>query len=249
MQNSKTKMLGQLYRKDLRELRPEIIFIVAATIIINTWVYMASNTNQKAAVVIPLIISLGLAGLLPLISSFKLLGREWSNNTVHLIMSLPVSGAMVIGSKLLALLTQYIIGILVVGVTAFLIVSSSAPEIWQQIMIEPGAKTVFQLAVFLNILGLTNIIFFISSSFLSQLVGRLSRKHSGLISFIVFIAIFIIMGQIPHMDPVFTETLANRDLLDMNITGAMLLTAVVTLIPSALILGLSVLIYDHKMEL
>lgn len=248
MQNSKTKMLGQLYKKDLREIRPEIIFIVAATIIINTWVYLA--VDEKAIVAVPLVASLGLAGLLPVISSFKLLAKEWSNNTVYLIMSLPVSGAMILGSKLLALITQYIIGILVVGVTAFITSSSALPEMWQEIMGYPELKDMIKLAIFLNIMGLTNIIFFISTSFLSQLIGRLSRKHSGLITVAVFIAIFIIVGQIPNMDPFFTESLAKQDLIsNLTATSWMTLSALIALIPSAINMLLSVLIYNHKMEL
>jgi ABC-type transport system involved in multi-copper enzyme maturation permease subunit len=68
-----------------------------------------------------LFLLLGLVGFLPLLSSFKLLSREWSHNTVYLVMSLPVSGAMILGSKMMVLLTQYIVGTLLIGLSGSLL--------------------------------------------------------------------------------------------------------------------------------
>jgi len=127
MQTSSLKKFFKLYSKEMRELRPEILVVLIATLVLDLLFYI--KARQFPAVIIgPSIMILGLAALLPFISSFKLLGREWNSNTIYLLLSLPVKGGNVLGSKLLALLTQYLFGTIIVTAGSIILAFLLFPE-------------------------------------------------------------------------------------------------------------------------
>ncbi|HBQ26772.1 MAG TPA: hypothetical protein DD791_10305, partial [Syntrophomonas sp.] len=87
MQTSSLKKFFKLYSKEMRELRPEILVVLIATLVLNLFFYFKAQ-ELPAMVIVPSMMMLGLAGFLPFISSFKLLGREWNSNTIYLLLSL-----------------------------------------------------------------------------------------------------------------------------------------------------------------
>lgn len=191
MLNSKLKMFGQLYRKDMHQVLPELLVVIIISLLLDLGIYFGSEM-MKAALFVPAFLLLGLAGLLPLISSFKTFSHEWSTNNIYLLMSLPVSGGMVMGSKLLALTSQYLVGTLVVGLGGALSFYHIIPE---RLKIMPEFQTVFNnpdVYMYLALVYLFTIIFMFflfSTSFFSQTLGKLSRKLSGLITFAAFVAL------------------------------------------------------------
>lgn len=191
MYSSKFKMLGQLYRKDMHQVLPELGLIIIISVLLDLGIYFGT-TVMSSVLIGPVFLLLGLAALLPLISSFKTFRQEWSNNTIYLLMSLPVSGRMIMGSKLLTLLTQYFIGTFVVGVGGALAAYHILP---QELKLDDGLQMVLNnpdtykfLAIF-YLAAIVYMLFLFSTSFFSQVVGRLSRKLSGWITLAVFIAV------------------------------------------------------------
>jgi hypothetical protein len=107
MQKNKWRMLGQLYLKDMHDLKAEIIVVLAITLLLDSFIYFSSGYPRQL-IILPVLMTIVLAAFIPLVSSFKMLHREWNDNTVYLVMSLPVSGYMIIGSKLLAIISQFL---------------------------------------------------------------------------------------------------------------------------------------------
>lgn len=254
MSTSKSKMFFSLYAKDMRESLPEIIVVAALAVALNGILYLRVIQSEAAAklnafILIPVLMVMGLAVFLPLISSFKLLGKEWSNNTVYLIMSLPVSGAMILGSKLLALLTQYVAGTLIAGITGFILIWDVVPlrdivtGLIQVISAQPQRLTWILL---FYLLSAVFIIFLISVSFFSQIVGRLSARFSGFITGVMFFFTLYIVGKIND----FGFTINFRELsMFATPTGLLLAANMMVLLIAAIIFVLGAVIYDRKVEL
>jgi hypothetical protein len=195
MSNSTLKRMVQLYRKDMHLVIPELLVVVVISLLLDVGIYI--GTDMRNAVLIgPAVLLLGLAGLLPLISSFKLFSHEWSHNSIYLLMSLPASGAMVMGSKLLAVITQYLAGTLVVGLGAALsvyhIIPPQAKVIPEFQMVLNNPDTYLYLALF-YLFTIIVMFFLFSASFFSQSVGRLRPKFSKLSTLAAFVAVIWLM--------------------------------------------------------
>ncbi len=251
MSTNKLRMFFALYTKDMRESMPEIVVVAAVAVILNGIFYLrvirpqpVVDTNTLLLLIIPVLMVMGLAVFLPLISSFKLLGREWSNNTVYFIMSLPVSGGMILGSKLLALLTQYVVGTLIAGMTGLVLVWDIMPELIRFISGQPHGFSVVWL---FYLLSAAFLIYLISISFFSQIVGRLSARFSGLITGLVFLLTLYIVGKIND----FTSSLNIRMFADWYTTpiGSLLTANLMVLVTAAVIFTLAVVVYNKKVEL
>ena len=251
MSTNKMKMFFALYTKDMRESIPEITVVAAVAVILNGIFYLrvirpeaAGDPNTQLALIIPVLMVMGLAVFLPLFSSFKLLSREWNNNTVYFIMALPVSGAMILGSKLLALLTQYVVGTLIAGITGLILVWNVIPELMNLISGQPHG---FSVVLLLYSLSAVFLVYLISISFFSQIIGRLSSRFSGLITGGVFVLTLYIVGKIND----FTSNLNIRLFSDWDTTpiGSLLTANLMVLVTAAVIFTLAVVVYNRKVEL
>lgn len=254
MLNSKLKMFGQLYRKDMHQVLPELLVVIILSVLLDLGICFGSEM-MNAALVVPVFLLLGLAGLLPLISSFKIFSHEWSANNIYLLMSLPVSGGMVMGSKLLALTTQYLAGTLVVGLGGAWSVYHMVPE---KLRIMPEVQMVFnnpEVYRYLALVYLFTIIFMFflfSVSFFSQTLGKLSRKLSGLITFAAFVAlIWLVDGGLDLLgirepDTIVTES--NFAVVLHNTVLPFLTSYSISYLIIAIILFIgAVIIYDRRM--
>lgn len=245
---SKMKMFAQLYKKEMRDLLPEIVVIIVLTIVMDGWIMLRTDGLSNAVVVIPIMISIGLAGFIPLLSSFKMISSEWSNNTVYLMMSLPVSGAMILGGKLLALFSQALIGVLAAGGAGALLFFHSFPDALQEISIHPD---IYNRMFWLSIISIIGFLYLVTASFLSQLVGRLSRKRSGLLTLGTFLVILYLGQKLANL---ITYALTMDSMrftavqLDyyFNIINAYSIGYVLI---SALLFIAGVIIFDRKLEL
>lgn len=200
MQTSVWQRFSALYSKEMRELRTEVIIILAAAAMISVTMYFKSGTSARELLIIPIFLLMGLATFLPFISSFKLLGREFSSNTIYFTMSLPARGGMILSSKYLALLSQYLISTLAVGASAFLLLFPHRDEINSFLQTSLGISDgISGLALFLLLFFLQNIVqlsYVIAISFLSQLIGKLVTRFSGLATVGAFLAIFYLGSQV-----------------------------------------------------
>lgn len=261
MQTSSLKKFFKLYAKEMRELRSETVILLLAAIVGDIYLYYKAQ-ELPAIVIGPSMMILGLAVLLPFISSFKLLGREWNSNTVYLLLSLPVKGGSILGSKLLALLTQYIIGTLVVAGAGIILAALLFPEPGlaetlrqaQALGIDTRIQTMLSSGLLFFLMSLAGMAYVICISFFSQLLGKLVRRFSGSVTAIVFIATFWLMGKV--MTPIWQQV-GNYSQLHMNqynfsITALNQLVGINTLIMLAgtvIVFLAAVLVYNHKIEL
>jgi hypothetical protein len=261
MQTSSLKKLFKLYNKEMRELRPEILVVLIATVVLDLIFYFKAR-QFPAVIVGPSLMILGLAALLPFISSFKLLGREWNSNTIYLLLSLPVKGGSILGSKLLALLTQYLIGTVVVTAGGIILAFLLFPEPGlaetlrqaQAAGIDTRLQTIISSGALFYLMSLVGMAYVIAISFFSQLLGKLVRHFSGPVTVIVFIATFWLMNKL--MTPLWQQ-LGKYSQLYMNqsnfsIAAFNQLVGMNTLIVFAgtvIVFIAAVLVYNHKIEL
>lgn len=260
MQTSLKKFF-KLYAKEMRELRPEIVVVLIATLVIDLYFYFKAQ-DMPALVIGPSIMILGLAALLPFISSFKLLSREFRTNTAYLLLSLPVKGGSILGSKLLALLSQYVIGTVVVAIGGIILLVLLFPEpglaeVLKQAQaagIDTRLQTMLSIGGLFYLMSMVGMGYVISISFFSQLLGTLVRRFSGPVTAIVFVATFWLMGKV--MTPLWQQ-LGNYSELRMSqynfsvaaLNGIIGLNTLIMLIGTALVFLAAVLVYNHKIEL
>lgn len=238
MQTSKLKMFGQLYLRDMRELAGEIVLVLAVIIILDGLCFF--RCASAGAVIAPAFMTLGLAAFLPMISSFKLLKREWSGNTIYLIMSLPVSGTMVLGSKLAALLTQYIIGTLAAGITGLYLLIQMVPPFKAVMLNQPVLITRAEILFGFSLLFLALLI---ATSFLSQLVGSLVPRFAKLTTVIMFVLVLYLMGHLVD----------NYSMLILEHYSSVVLPSYWAALGMAalvfIVMAGSVYLYDHRIEI
>lgn len=246
MQISKLSMFFAMYKKELRELLPEIIIISSLAIILNLALFFKANDMIRMAL-IPGILVIGLAAFLPVVSSFKILAKEWKYNTLYLIMSLPVSGSIVLGAKLAALASQYLIGTIVASLSLVFLLITLIPEAYTIIM-----SNINYWPFLLNfyILSLIVVIYVFCISFFSQLVGKLVKRFSGLLTFLVFLASTYILGEMMNYIAVdifnFYGILVNDQLPSVAFLLANYTLVMLFALPVFIV---SVLIYNYKVEL
>lgn len=254
MYSNKLKMLGQLYRKDMHQVLPELTVVIAISIVLDLWMLFGSLRDGRIGIcILPMFLTLGLAALLPLVSSFKVFNQEWNDKSIYLLMSLPASGSMVIGSKLLALFSQYLAGTLVVGIGSALSTYHAIPSSvkilagWQNVLSNPE---LYKLGALIYLLTIVGMLCLFCNSFLSQMLGRLSRKFSGLVTAGVFILIVWLVGKITGLAGVYLPV--DRAIWG-NLSGtlyqAMGWMNLIYLLITIILFISAVLVYDRYLEL
>lgn len=243
---SKLEMFKSLYVKDLREARVEVLIVAIAAIVSILWIYAKTEGDSRMIIMLPAVALTGLAGLLPIITSFRLLGREWGHNTIYLMMSLPISGTMLLGSKLLVLLTEYLAGTLLVGTISSIAIIISFPDLLPELSRQADLILITKILISLYAASIAGIVFLFSCSFLSQLCGKLFSRGSGLITLVVFVLLLIGSGNLsPELGWSFhypASDIASQISLIWIYVG-------ITLAFALLLLAASVWIWDRKIEL
>ena len=173
MAASKFKMFKSLYLKDLREARVEVLIVAIATLVSILWIFAKTEGDSRMIIMVPAVALMGLAGFLPVITSFRILGREWGQNTIYLMMSLPVSGTMMLGSKLLVLLSEYLAGTLLVGTISSIAIIISFPDLLPELNRQADLILMTKILISLYAASIAAIVYLFSCSFLSQLFGKL----------------------------------------------------------------------------
>ncbi|SHJ42602.1 ABC transporter permease [Tepidibacter formicigenes] len=192
-------MLFNLYKKEVNKLKKETIIFLGLALIINIFfLYKTYNGwNLEAGFFINMFL-LPAAFLIPLIlSESKLINQEFKNNTIYLLMSLPVSSQKIFLSKFLAVITQYIVSslsiIIFTGIQfiIFLNRTSYIQEIKTLLDIR-----IFSAAICFYIFSIVGLIYIVSTVFLSSIIGKTFKKYSKLISFGSFFLVLYIGGKI-----------------------------------------------------
>lgn len=191
MKISGGKKLFTLYKKDLAASKFDTLLILGFIIAGNLLLFYKAKTSW------PLDMSLGLStlflGFVPLFTFFKafsFIREEWKENTVYFMMSLPTTGNTIFLSKFLAILTQFfILGAVAVLFTAiFMLMQLEIQQIWTVIREVSNIQQIVWEFGKIGIITSLSFAMVIITAFFSAVIGKLFRKFSGLITFIVFIA-------------------------------------------------------------
>lgn len=260
MQANRFKMFAALYGKEMRELYAEITIVALLAAVVNMVLFFRlDNSPFRYILFLPNIMLFGLACFLPFISSFKLIYREWRSNTIYMLLSLPVKGASVLGAKLAALLTQYVMGTFaVMGACLLLVLALMGPEVTQglqELYRETGltASQLFGEGLLLYLLSMGVLIYLVSISFGSQLVGKMVRRYSGLLTVVVFIALYSTMQKLiglfwHQVDLHFNANYACS--MSIGVMNQYLGLALLSLLAaSALLYAGTIWIYNRRIEL
>ena len=246
MAASKFKMFKSLYYKDLRETRAEVLIVAITAIVSILWVWAKTEGDSRMIIMVPAVALMGLAGLLPIITSFRLLGREWGHNTIYLMMSLPISGAMMLGSKLLVLLTEYLAGTLLVGIISSIAIFISFPDLVPELSRQADLILMIKILISLYAASIAAIVYLFSCSFLSQLCGKLFPRASGLITLVVFLLLLIAPGK---LSPEWSLNLSYPATDIASQIGFIWIYTGITLVFALLLLAASIWIWERRIEL
>lgn len=257
MQTNVWKKIAALYGKEMRELLPEMSVVLGLVILI-TGIYYLKPGDYPELIVLLYIMLAGLVVFLPFISSGRL-SREWSSNTIYLMMSLPVKGGMILGTKFLALLSQYLINSIVLILAGMLLVFPhlrmlDAAELNQLNELLTSGIAPMLLAYLLSIAGLS---YTISLSFFSQLAGKLVSRFSKVFTVIVFIGTFWLVGRLvnllatpiwPKMGIDLAGPIRAAEYMEM-LNKFLALNSLILLAAALLLLILSSIVYNRRVEL
>lgn len=233
-------MFAALYKKQMRETLPEIVVVAAVTVFVGLVVFFKAG-SLLPAIAAAMAMVLGLASFLPLISSLRL-GQEWNNNTIYMMMSLPVGGGMILGSRLTALLTQYIAGTLIVGIVGMLLALGLFPDDFVYYL--KLSMPYWDEAFLVYLLTVMILAYLISISFFSQIIGKLVSRFSGLVTLVTFFGTLWLSGKVMSL-------MGSQVVLGPQDLSALVLAEMVGQITvvSAVILALAMVIYNRRVEL
>lgn len=260
MRKSKWGMFKKLYIKEMQEIKQELLAIIVFALAINVASFI---WPESPVVILPLMLVIMASGVVPIISSVRSLAKEWNNNTIYLLMSLPVKGIMVFSAKLLALFTEFLIGtsgVILITATNFMIkISVHDWTIWSQFSaqfneISPHLSLLIKVFLGLYALILTLFIYLVSIVFLSQTIARIKGKYMKIVSYISFATLIYVgskisnwvLSNLPWIQQLNYITLEQ---VSTNLTLTFLSTIAVLVILSALMLTGAGTIYDKKLEL
>lgn len=259
--------LGRLYRKELRVLRLESMVVLGLILLWNLYLYYKASTATwpPGTHLVFSLMMLVITGFLPLIEAFKIWGDEWKNNTVYLLLSLPVNGQQVVLAKLLAVLTQFIL-LSTAALLATAGLFKATLLTGDLAMIKTAWGLIRQYRLILAIIavsGLLNLANFTLLAFFCTLLGQSVRKFSGLVAIASFLVGMYLVGKLaswltlalntlpwPSIDthlPIsfYSYGLTIASPHDLSIfTGPLAL-----LIVGVLLFTATVLFYNHRVEL
>ncbi|SET10208.1 hypothetical protein SAMN05660297_01410 [Natronincola peptidivorans] len=198
MKPSNGSILFSIYKKDLLSVKLESLLVLAAVFLGYLYFSYKILTGWPAPTILGITSTIFFIVMFVIfVGTFTSVSREWSNNTIYLIMSLPIGGKMIFLSKLLAVMTQLI----VLGGATILIGSLlSSFFLGIDIITEAfGFLSSYQLlqvlikGVILLFFGIIQIILI---AFFSSMIGKLFKRFSWFITVITFIFTNIIIGRI-----------------------------------------------------
>lgn len=184
MKVSRLKMFIKLYEKEMRELKLEILLTVLAILAASILTYVGGS--QARWTIAPLVLTAGLAALLPVVTASKIFVKEFNQNTIYLMMSLPVGGGMILGSKLAATVTQYLIGTIFFMLSVTVLTFSLFP-VEVDMIVKAIDSVPWGLFISIYFLSIAFGIYLVVITFFSQIISKLVAKFQGLVAFFILV--------------------------------------------------------------
>ncbi|ABR46373.1 conserved hypothetical protein [Alkaliphilus metalliredigens QYMF] len=267
MKTSRVGMIYSLYKKELVAAKNELLMIMTFILGANAFLFYKHQTGWpvEASFIFSLFLLLFVVAT-TFFRAFSVVRNEWKENTVYLVMSLPITGVDVFLSKLLALLTQ-LIGlsiIALIGASLFIPIIPEVSYVLEQIQMEFTSVRLIWNALKIGLLGILGMNQAIIFAFFSAVVGKLFKKFSGLITLITFIGISMINSKFIDwignffIDQGMGERIESQLMgLDVTMMTAMetmlnvytLLFTIITVVTSAGVFFATAALYDRKVEL
>lgn len=201
MKTSNSSMFFTLYKKDLLSVKLESLMLLAAIFLGHLYF------SYKVLMGWPEVTILGVSStiffiitFIIFIGTFTSVSREWSNNTIYFVMSLPINGRMIFLSKLLAVMTQLIL----LGGTNVLVGALLSSYFLGGNLIAEAFGLISQYQLLQVLIKIILLIFFLIIqvtlvAFFSSMIGKFFRKFSYLFTFITFVLTNVFIGKINSM--------------------------------------------------
>ena len=164
-----------LYKKEMRSEAPSFFILLAVIFGWSVWVFSKPELPTEMTFVL---VSLPLV-MIPFYAVLRVildLRSEWAEDTIQLLVSLPVRGWQVLGAKGLAIITEVILLAMVISGLLYTILSSE--QILRLAMVE--------WVPVLALLILLGFAAFLPVLYLGYLIGRGVPVGRGVVSFISF---------------------------------------------------------------
>lgn len=254
-------MFARLYLKDIQDIKMESAIFMISVAAWNIFLYMKYLSGWPYQLSVgQSLTAFGIAAFIPFIESFKLLWDEWKHNTVYLIMSLPVSGTMVLLSKLAVIITQYV-ALSLFSAVCFLLLAHATPAwevMWSFIRSAITDQSLpLKFAALFYASTVAGMIYTAALAFLSSVVGKLAKKLSGLASLGTFLIAGYVCSRASDLISRGLEKIGvtglyydHPDVLrDISISGFPAAPALSLLIVGAIVFILAVRVYESAVEL
>ena len=261
---SNRRKLVTLYKKDLAASKFETLLILGFIVAGNLFLYYKAKTSWELDMCTALsVLPLGFVPLFTFFRAFGFIREEWKENTIYFMMSLPTTGNVIFLSKFLALLTQFfVLGVVASIFTAtFILMEPGIQQVWMTIKdISNVHQIVWEFAK-VGIMMFLSFAMAIITAFFSAVVGKLFRRFSGLITFVVFIITNYVStnsiveivklvnngGPNPYMR---REVMVKGNILLQVLPNPVFVVSIILIIIVSILLFLATsTIYDRKVEL
>ncbi|NLB88857.1 MAG: hypothetical protein GX790_06470 [Syntrophomonadaceae bacterium] len=243
MKANKFKMFYKLYEKEMRELKIEIWLTVLAIIGATILTYVGGADQRWT--ILPLFLTAGLAALLPVVTASKIFIKEFNHNTIYLMMSLPVGGGMILGSKLAATVTQYLIGTIFFMISAAMLTLCLFP-VEKDTLIKAMGSVPWGLFISIYFSTVAFGIYLVVITFFSQIISRLVTKFQNLVTVIALAGTLWLTFKL--IDPLILEK--DYYVGNMFMAADLFVYASLFFIGVAFVIGVvTVLIYNRRIEL
>lgn len=268
MNPSNSSTLFTLYKKDLLSVKLESLMLLATIFLGHLYFSYKISTGWPEATILGVSSTIFfIVTFVIFVGTFTSISREWSNNTIYLVMSLPIGGKKIFLSKLMAVMTQlFVLGgtsILVGALLSAYFLGVDLINVLAEALGFLSSHQLLKVLVMGIILLFFGIIQIILVAFFSTIVGRFFRKFSWIITFFTFIFTNIFIGKINELiiraliAPVnrHLSVIGSRDFDGQFIVEGglpfqfFLLQLTIILLISAGLFFLTAAIYDKKVEL
>lgn len=250
-----------LYKNEISKLKKETILFVALSLLLNIFfLYKSYNGwSPQSAVGLNGFI-LPMTFFIPLIlSESKFITQEWKDNTIYLMMSLPIKSKDLFLVKFLAVITQYIVlslsSAFIFGIQIIIFLKrTNLLNKNLELTKELFSTTSITSYGLLYILSISILAYLVSIVFLSSITGKVFKKHSGIITFVLGFGMLMISGKAIGylMNTVFSLIDISVDYINqahIEFAYACLIGSIIIFLITALIYFVTCKIYDKKVEL
>ncbi|BCJ87572.1 ABC-2 family transporter permease [Effusibacillus dendaii] len=191
----------RLLATDFRNVRTQLVVALTALLLLQLIAFISLQTATtlpgKMGLALTMSLSMAIVMFIPPIHAYTIWHNEWKQNSIYLLLALPVSKNSIFWSKFIVILSEYLLLgaaflILMCGQVLF---SGRFPELPVDEIMKRLSDPVFISQMVSLPVSLAS---FIPLIFMSVLAGKAFRKHSTFITGISIIALFILTNKIDN---------------------------------------------------